>query len=65
MPLKLTFLALKKVVQVVQMGGGGQGNLDKIQKNSYFLKPSLTHQVQIMWARRSLKPVEISKYDSS
>ena len=36
MSLKSTFLAFKKkVVQVVQMGGGG-GNLDKIQKNSTF-----------------------------
>ena len=26
----------KKVVQVVQIRGGGRGNLDKIQKNSYF-----------------------------
>ena len=43
MSLKSTFLAFKKVVQVVQIrgGGGGRGNLDKIQKNSYFLKPSL------------------------
>ena len=35
MSLKLTFLALKKVAQVVQIGGRG-GNLDKIQKNSSF-----------------------------
>ena len=35
----------KKVVQVVQIGGRGRGNLDKIQKNSYFffVKPSLIH----------------------
>ena len=32
MSLKSTFLAFKKVVQVVQIGWGG--NLDKIQKNS-------------------------------
>ena len=32
-----TFLASKKVVQVVPIGGrGGWGNLDKIQKNSSF-----------------------------
>ena len=29
-------LGFKKVVQVVQIRGGGRGNLDKIQKNSYF-----------------------------
>ena len=35
MSLKSTFLAFKKkVVQAVQIGGGGRGNLDKIQKNS-------------------------------
>ena len=38
---KLAFFGVKKVVQVVQIegrGGGavGRGNLDKIQKNSYF-----------------------------
>ena len=43
MSLKSTFLAFKKVVQVVQIGGRGGGNLNKIQKNSYFffVKPSL------------------------
>ena len=43
MALKLTFLAFKKVVQVVQIGGrvGGRGggNLDKIKKNSSFFGP--------------------------
>ena len=34
MSLKSTFLELKKVVQVVQIGGRGGGNLDKIQKKS-------------------------------
>ena len=35
---KSTFLAFKKVVQVVKMEGkwGGGGNLDKIKKNSSF-----------------------------
>ena len=35
MSLKSTILAFK-VVQVVQIGGEGRGNLDKIQKNSNF-----------------------------
>ena len=68
MSLKSRFLAFKKSGTSCTNGGGGggdRGKLDKIQKKSYFLKPSLTHQVQIMWARRSLKPVEMSKYDSS
>ena len=35
-------LASKKVVQVVQIRGrGGWGNLDKIQKNSYFFRESV------------------------
>ena len=35
-------LAFKKVVQVVQIRGrGGQGNLDKIQKNSYFFRETV------------------------
>ena len=44
MSLKSTFLALKKMVQVVQIRGRGgrwgwgRGNLDKIQKNSYFFR---------------------------
>ena len=44
MSLKSTFLALKKLVQVVQIGGNGgvgRGNLDKIQKNSYFFSGNL------------------------
>ena len=43
MSLKSTFLAFKKVVQVVQIGGGGQGNLDKIQKNSYFFRETFPY----------------------
>ena len=44
MSLKSTFLAFKKVVQVVQIGGWGGGNLDKIQKKSsfFFGTPSLS-----------------------
>ena len=38
MSLKSTFLAFKKVVQVVQIGGRGGGNLDKIQKSSYIFR---------------------------
>ena len=36
-------LAFKKVVKVVQIRGrgGGRGNLDKIQKNSYFFSGDL------------------------
>ena len=43
--LKSTFLALKKSgISCQNFGEGGQGNLDKIQKNSYFFfgRPSLT-----------------------
>ena len=42
---KSTFLPLKEVVQVVQIGRvEGRGNLDKIQKNRYFffVKPFLS-----------------------
>ena len=40
--LNQRFWRSKKVVQVVQIGGrlaGGEGNLDKIQKNSSFFRP--------------------------
>ena len=44
--IKLTFLALKKVVQVVQNGGLGGGGVEVIWKISkknllFFVKPSL------------------------
>ena len=35
-PIFLAHRRSKKEVQVVQIRGRGQGNLDKIQKNSYF-----------------------------
>ena len=41
-----------KVVQVVQIGGRGRGNLDKIQKNSYFFLetvPYKTNQIFAHW----------------
>ena len=50
MPLKLSFLALKKVVQVVQIGkggGGGGGNLDKIQKNSSFSRETVPYDLHV------------------
>ena len=31
-------MRIREVVQVVQIGRGGEGNLDKIQKNSYFFR---------------------------
>ena len=35
-------IGVQKVLQVVQIGGrGGQGNLDKVQKNSYFFRESV------------------------
>ena len=40
--LNRRFWRLNKIVQVVQIGvrggGGGRGNLDKIQNNSYFFR---------------------------
>ena len=44
MSLKLTFLALKKVVKVVQNGGGGRGVWTKFKRRAtfFFGKPSLS-----------------------
>ena len=36
MSLKSKFLAFKKGVQLVQIGGRGEGNLDKIQNKAFF-----------------------------
>ena len=50
MSLKSTFLALKKVVQVVQIGGRGRGgwcNLYKTQNNSIFFRETFPK----VWAR--------------
>ena len=44
LPKFFGILAFEKVVQVVQiMEGGGQGNLDKIQKNSFFFRESVPY----------------------
>ena len=59
MSLKSTFLALKKVVQVVQIGERGGGNLDKIQKDGYFFSGDLP--LDILWidiTGRKILPVE-------
>ena len=64
MLLKLTFLAFKKVVQVVQNGGKGGGNLDKIQKNSSFSsgeRPSTFANTVFRWTGQTciLRDTEI------
>ena len=66
---KSTFLALKKVVPVVQIGGRGGGNLDKIQKKSnfFFVKPNIIFKTRRkrftkMTAGREKGPVELGKY---
>ena len=39
--LNRRFWLSKKVVQVVQIGGKGGGNLDKMQKNSRFFRDNV------------------------
>ena len=39
-------IGVKKVVKVVQIwGSGGRGNLDKIQKNSYFFRETVPKKI--------------------
>ena len=44
MLLKSTFLALKKVVQIVQMGGGF-GDIEKVEVWSGYTDALLTHKL--------------------
>ena len=48
-PNFLAHLRSKKVVQVVQIRGGGRGNLDKIQKNSYFFFRETFPYRSVLW----------------
>ena len=47
MLLKSTFLASKKVVQGVQIGGWGGGNWDKIQKDSNFFRETVPNKAHL------------------
>ena len=58
MSLKLTFLALKKVVQVVQNGGLEGGGVEVIwtiskKTSTFFVKPSLTPK-SINWNTKKI-----------
>ena len=54
----LEFRRRKKVVQVVQIGGGGEGgNLDKIQKNSSFSSGYLSLDKQIFERKKHYRTI--------
>ena len=52
-------LAFKKVVHVAQIGGwgGGRGNLDKVQKNSYFFLGNRPYDWCLNGCSNELNPI--------